>query len=1067
MKRLMKKTISIVCAVALLFTGLAFVPQTVSADDVWYDMDNTWPEPHPLLEVPEGETSLWTGCTGPDAQIQCANAFQLEGFKWKTITPGEAAFFKTIDLKDVACVDNGSGLEKPKAGTYYNMHVKLTYTPPSAAAKPKMMVETSGGIKNIELTKWEFNYSKVHPEENVFEQEIDGVICMAPGADFKFCINYGWLSDTHKWEMRKGILEITEFTLTGDNSWTTAPSNQDVSITDTPWSVRANYNDDPDAGSYGIIQYKVGDDPTDISDTSMRLVSTVGEQEKYPADYPDVEKRNQPVDSADRWWWISAQLPDYATTAGLVPFTYYTGSITFNTDKATAQDCHLFVYVDGKEYPFTLQAGANTLTIPEFMYSGSEEGASSIKFLFDELTAGSIVSVSDVTFTPTGDWNLVPNADPNFNVGPWNMFGNFDPAHPGNWGVVQYKANKENPQTYADYDIKAASVSGWIGYTSFVRLENYCADFLDEGDPYDLTITLNSSKATEPKENPEEDPKVLDKLAVLVGNEMFKFDLVQGDNTLNIHSDGYSVGTGTDRHEQIMFELDGLVQGTELTVKDIQFNNYDNKGWTNVPNKKDTQVGDWTLFGWWNETHWSKLAYKNHTGGTGLGAIDIKARRVSGDFGAMAALAMLPNYLATAKDTKNRPIANADEYQIKVTMNASGLDSSVTNYGKVRLLANDQAFDFDIQKGTKTYDLLQLCGNKMTYDNTKTNDVEFELDKVSPKAILNITKIEFVGPDDESQDVPNGTAFKPEGTPWTLYAITDAAQDKYGAMRYEVTGDPANLSSMKMTLKSVSGWFGARSIRATLSNYLDSLTVGKTYKVTVKMNIDESGVAPADKNPPYNKQLRMTVDNKDYDFNVANPATGVQTFEKEFTYTGTSKHLAFDFDQLLKGSKVSFSSVEITDPTAPTTTAEPTTQAPTQPTTETPTEAPTAETSSQQPSDVTTAQGETTTVKAPGKAKIKKVYKKKRSAKKLKVKLKKVKGAKGYQVAVYKSKKKAKKNKKALVKKYTKKLKVTLKSKKLKKKKKLYVRARAYVLDANGIKVFGKWSAIKKGKTKK
>ena len=589
---------------------------------------------------------------------------------------------------------------------------------------------------------------------------------------------------------------------------------------------------------------------------------------------------------------------------------------------------------------------------------------------------------------------------------------------------------------------------------------------MDEGDPYDLTITLNSSKATVPDEE-----KDLDQLVVIVGNETFKFDLTQGDNTLNIHSDGYTLGTGTNRHEQIMFELDGLVQGTELTVKDIQFNNYDNKGWTNVPNKKDTKVGDWTLFGWWNETHWSKLAYKNHTGGTGLGAIDIKARRVSGDFGAMAALAMLPNYLATAKDTKDRPIANADDYQIKVTMNASGLDSSVTNYGKVRLLANDQAFDFDIQKGTKTYDLLELCGNKMTYDNTKTNDVEFELDKVSPKAILNISKIEFVGPDDESQDVPNGTAFKPEGTPWTLFAITDPDQDKYGAMRYEVTGDPANLSNLKMTLKSVSGWFGAGSIKATLNGYLNSLTVGKTYKLTVKMNIDESGVAPADKNPPYNKQLRITADNKNYDFDVANPATGVQTFEQEFTYTGTSKHLAFDFDQLLKGSKVSFSSVEITDPTAPTTTEEPTTQAPTQPTTEAPTgettQSPTAETSSQQPSDVTTTQGVAPTVKAPGKAKIKKVYKKKRSAKKLKVKLKKVKGAKGYQVAVYKSKKKAKKNKKALVKKYTKKLKVTLKSKKLKKKKKLYVRARAYVLDAKGIKVFGKWSAIKKGKTKK
>ena len=327
MKRLMKKTISIVCAVALLFTGLAFVPQTVSADDVWYDMDNTWPEPHPLLEVPEGETSLWTGCTGGDTQIKYANAFKLEGFKWNTVTQGEAAFFKTIDLKDVACVDNGSGLEKPTAGTYYNIHVKLEYTPPTATNNPKMMVETSGGIKNLELTEWDFKHSNLHPEEDVLEQEIDGVICMAPGADFKFCINYGWLSDTHKWEMRKGILEITEFTLTGDNSWTTAESNKDVSIPDTPWSVRANYNDDPDAGSYGIIQYKVGDNPTDISDTSMRLVSTVGEQEKYPADYPDVEKRNQPVDPADRWWWISAQLPDYATTAGL--YSTYTSQIPY------------------------------------------------------------------------------------------------------------------------------------------------------------------------------------------------------------------------------------------------------------------------------------------------------------------------------------------------------------------------------------------------------------------------------------------------------------------------------------------------------------------------------------------------------------------------------------------------------------------------------------------------------------------------------------------------------------------------------------------------------------------
>ena len=104
-------------------------------------------------------------------------------------------------------------------------------------------------------------------------------------------------------------------------------------------------------------------------------------------------------------------------------------------------------------------------------------------------------------------------------------------------------------------------------------------------------------------------------------------------------------------------------------------------------------------------------------------------------------------------------------------------------------------------------------------------------------------------------------------------------------------------------------------------------------------------------------------------------------------------------------------------------------------------------------------------VKAPAKAKVKKAVKKKKSSKKIKITLKKTKGAKGYQVAAYKKKKDAKKNKKALKKKYVKKVKFTLTSKKFKKKKKLYVRARAYVLDGKA-KVFGKWSKIKKVKTK-
>lgn len=144
----------------------------------------------------------------------------------------------------------------------------------------------------------------------------------------------------------------------------------------------------------------------------------------------------------------------------------------------------------------------------------------------------------------------------------------------------------------------------------------------------------------------------------------------------------------------------------------------------------------------------------------------------------------------------------------------------------------------------------------------------------------------------------------------------------------------------------------------------------------------------------------------------------------------------------------------------PTTTAPTTTVAPTDPTTVEPTTAePSSETTTVAPTNYKKA-------KTPGKAKIKKVWKKKKSAKKLKIKLAKVKNAKGYQVCVYKNKKNAKKHIKAIVTKYTTKVKYTIKSKKLKKKKKLFVGARAYNVSSDGSKVFGAWAKIKKVKIK-
>ena len=150
-------------------------------------------------------------------------------------------------------------------------------------------------------------------------------------------------------------------------------------------------------------------------------------------------------------------------------------------------------------------------------------------------------------------------------------------------------------------------------------------------------------------------------------------------------------------------------------------------------------------------------------------------------------------------------------------------------------------------------------------------------------------------------------------------------------------------------------------------------------------------------------------------------------------------------------------------------TVEPSTEAPTEVTTQAPTQEPTTQAPTQKPTQAPTVAPTVPkpvpVIKIPDKAKVKKAVKKKKSAKKIKVKLKKIKGAKGYQVAVYKTKKKAKKNKKALVKKFTTKTKLTIKSKKFKKKKKLYVKVRAYTLDGT-VKVFGAWSKPKKTKKK-
>lgn len=112
-----------------------------------------------------------------------------------------------------------------------------------------------------------------------------------------------------------------------------------------------------------------------------------------------------------------------------------------------------------------------------------------------------------------------------------------------------------------------------------------------------------------------------------------------------------------------------------------------------------------------------------------------------------------------------------------------------------------------------------------------------------------------------------------------------------------------------------------------------------------------------------------------------------------------------------------------------------------------------------QPTMTTKGQNVTTTTKKitePGRAVIKKVIRKKKS---LKIKINKVKTAKGYQIR-YSTTKSFKKYKT----KNTKRLNYTIK--KLKSNKKYYLKVRAYVLNEKGKKMYGRFSEVKKVRTK-
>ena len=342
-------------------------------------------------------------------------------------------------------------------------------------------------------------------------------------------------------------------------------------------------------------------------------------------------------------------------------------------------------------------------------------------------------------------------------------------------------------------------------------------------------------------------------------------------------------------------------------------------------------------------------------------------------------------------------------------------------------------------------------------------------------------------PTSEQPSTEEPSSEVPTGSGYDMHRLGYDTWTSLGGVFYAFTGEgngaqvdvgyDASINKAKTTQISGGQWWTWNTqVAAVYPQYTDDVKAGKEYKIKWHIATEDGASG--------NKVITSDSGNPD------DPSTHIDFSSGDLTLEGTLKYnenigqaaWCIGTMWIPEGVSVIFDNPEITgdEPTSESPTVEPSTE----PTSETPSVEPSTEPTSESPTVEPSTEAPTETqaptqkptqaptvkptdetpvpiIKIPDKVSVKKAVKKKKSAKKIKVKLKKQKGAKGYQIAVYKTKKKAKKNKKALVKKYTTKIKLTIKSKKFKKKKKLYVRARAYTLDGI-VKVFGPWSKVKK-----
>ena len=1150
MEKLLRRVVSILCAITMVFTGLAFTPSKVSASGTpvpsatetkvgaWglFAANEAWAGNAKMSYESSGsqlgQTKMYID-NSPFGNYNTVSygmyARLAKYLSSKALTPDET--YKIKITADINYNGEGEWLD-PDAGSNYR-NGKNVLIVNIQGTEFKLKVKNPG--QNVEITTDEtFDYDALMKTygEGANMKDADDVYIYLAG------LNTG--TDI--------TIKSVDFVV-DNNGWVPVPNQDPAGATEYTnvgaLSLLAMRN--PDLGHYGQLKTKK------IVETETGKISDYAVKVKNPG-WTDYSKTGEGRSS----WSASIRLKNYCADYGLVEGEPYTGVLKVRTNQLTDTDRKgrpktLMVVVDGTMYeaPLTSTTELNEIPITEFEYSGENPD---IDIDLDGLEAGTEIVLESFEFTrnSTIDWTPLPNETPQ-DFGRYELFARFATGigdDNGQWGKLSYAKAPGvagEPEKLEDTLIKVRSASGWYNaWATLATIHDYIntdPNKLEVGQAYKAKVTYYSNKATirDSKNRMKELMLSVDAQPLTIPLEKCEdsdtFDTYKTAETDTFVFEGEQ---SENDPTAVVLNMDCLEKGTILRIKDIEFIPVTDYEWTPVRNDKFKTLGST------NMQLYARFDDKGTTGSWGKASYKFDTNQTS-DFSDVTVL----NRSTSGWYVENDP-ANVIDF-IDVDQKY-GLHKGWTYTGKI--VFEDEVTDpTALSKGTKNEiaismdgadldhsKIVKLNGNKQeTVVNLdefvykeNSHDLRIIMDMMTKGSTLKVKSIEFTHKEGEPEYIHMNSGEPVSTGPWVLYSLNNHSTRTYGEMLYaNETGD-GSMGDTEIYCFGVSGWLNpAQGMLATLTDGSKKCEAGKNYSVaiTIYSSEDNYGKNPDSADGKFVTRVNINDQNYDLDIYKGTHTYVIPSLKANYDKTA-SEDVIFDFDSVKAGSKfkisdikfndepivspveitelnvaVSGSSAKVTWEQTPNTyygtidqigafkvyvdekevaqvannvreytvsnlssgphkvavkavlgafvsTGKVTNFVIDKPT-EAPTQAPT-----QKPT-VTPVTSKAPVVAKPGKATVKKAVKKKKSAKKIKVTLKKVAGATKYQVAVYKTKKNAKKNKKALVKKTVTKLTVTIKSKKLKGKKTVYVRARAW-----NVAGYGAWSGVKKSKKK-